>query len=269
MTNRSRWLLIASAVVTLAVAAACGSNSTAADDVPPLNATTFLAFGDGLTAGVGLPDAACPSTPTTIGAPLSSPSLAFKRFRIGGTLEAREGLSYPTLLATLLKNRHPDQLIKVINAGQPDEEVTAGVARFPTALQDANHPHAVLLLEGISDINLHGAGTLDAMAGAYRAMILAARQMGAEVIVSTILPERRGACRAYDWLDGVNDIVTVNARLRAVALQEGASVIDLYSVFEPRVNTLLGPDGLYPTDPGYQVMADSFFGVIEKLFERD
>ncbi len=228
-----------------------------------------MAFGDSITAGVGLPDTRCGSGPPVLTMPMSPLQLSLERQRLTANLEARKGLSYPSLLGLLLKTRHPHQLIDVINEGNPGEEIAGAGARFSSALQSANHPHAVLLLEGINDINQHGSSMVDTIAAAYQTMIRQSRAAGAAVIVSTILPERRGACRAYDWLDGVNDVAIVNARIRSMALEEGANVIDLYSVFEPQLDTLLGVDGLHPTDAGYQVMAQGFFAVIEKLFTDD
>jgi len=256
--------------VLLAVAVSgCTGNPMGADDDPrPLNATTFLAFGDSITAGVGGIQTLCPGATSL---PASPPFTLAEKWldtqKLIANLATRDGLSYPSFLAQMLSNAHKRQLIKMVNAGVPGEEIADGVSRFPSELINA-HPHAVLLLEGVNDINQHGSSTATVIATAYQTMIRNARQLGAEVIVATILPERRGACRGYDWLDGVNDVVIVNARIREVALREGATVLDLYSQFAPRLDVLLGGDGLHPTDPGYQVMAQGFYAAVERLFTR-
>jgi hypothetical protein len=44
-------------------------------------------------------------------------------------------------------------------------------------------------------------------------------------------------------------------------------LVDLYPVFEGNLDTLLGPDGLHPTEAGYQKMAETFFATIRERLE--
>lgn len=89
----------------------------------------------------------------------------------------------------------------------------------------------------------------------------AARQSGAMVLLATILPERQGACRAYDYQDGIDDISPANMQIRTLASSEGAVLVDLHRQFVPNTSTWLGLDGLHPNETGYAAMAQAFFDV--------
>jgi hypothetical protein len=103
--------------------------------VPPrLTATSFLAFGDSMTAG-------------EVTKPLTM------------KLTVVESASYPTRLKALLTARYTAQTISMTNAGKPGERASGthgGVTRLPGLLaQDA--PAVVLLMEGVNDLCI-GAG---------------------------------------------------------------------------------------------------------------
>ena len=84
-------------------------------------------------------------------------------------------------------------------------------------------------------------------------------------LVATFLPQRPRGPRAL----AVNKIVAANDQVRAMVSAEGAVLVDLFRAFEGNVDTLIGPDGLHPTEEGYQKIADTFFEVIrERLEER-
>ena len=56
---------------------------------------------------------------------------------------------------------------------------------------------------------------------------------------------------------------TTQIRLGAPA--EGAIFVDVYAAMLPDVNTLIGVDGLHPTEAGYQRIAETFFAAIRDL----
>ena len=87
------------------------------------------------------------------------------------------------------------------------------------------------------------------------------------MFVGTLLPQRQGACRGYDFCDGVNDTVTTNAKIRTMVMAEGAYLVDLYPAFEGQTTALLGLDGLHPNEAGYQKMAEMFFEAIRQRLE--
>ncbi len=98
-------------------------------------------------------------------------------------------------------------------------------------------------------------------------MIRQAQNRGIRVFLGTVLPQRANACRAYDFCDGVNDTVATNAKLRAMANAEGATVVDLYGAFDGQTSTLLALDGLHPNEAGYTKMAEAFFSAIRQQLE--
>jgi lysophospholipase L1-like esterase len=65
----------------------------------------------------------------------------------------------------------------------------------------------------------------------------------------------------------VDNIVTANAAIRALAASENAILVDLYPAFQGQVETLLTFDGLHPNETGYARMADVFFEVIRARLE--
>jgi hypothetical protein len=62
-------------------------------------------------------------------------------------------------------------------------------------------------------------------------------------------------------------IAPANERIRQMALPEGASLVDLYPAFAGMTETLLGPDGLHPSETGYDMIAQTFFNAIRERLE--
>ncbi len=246
--------------------ASCSFQVTVAGP-PRTSATKFLAFGDSITSGVIATD--CQTFPT-LSIPFTPAMRALERQRLLADLESSPGVSYPSVLASLLSSRYTAQQMVVTNAGEPSEEVSehATTDRF-AALMTSAQPQVVLLLEGINDINARGSTAIPDIVNGLQTMIRTARQRNAAVLLATLLPERFGnpLCRAFDWADGINDIAPANVQIKAMAAREGATVVDLYPLFEPRVSTLLGIDGLHPNAAGYQLMAQTFFSTVQQLFE--
>jgi lysophospholipase L1-like esterase len=79
-----------------------------------------------------------------------------------------------------------------------------------------------------------------------------------------LLPQRVNACRAY----APSLIAPTNDLIRSLALTEGATLVDLYQAFTGMENTLLGIDGLHPTEAGYDKMAQTFFDAIRPKLEE-
>ncbi len=133
--------------------------------VPPmLGVTRFLAFGDSFTFGQ-----------------VSSPTA---RFQLLAT-----PASYPTQLEMLLSQRYPTQTFTIINSGVSGEQAQDGKLRFRGAL-DGSGAQAVLLLEGVNDLNRLGEAGLSIAAGSVEDMVQDARARGAEVFLGTLPPQR-------------------------------------------------------------------------------
>jgi hypothetical protein len=115
-------------------------------------------------------------------------------------------------------------------------------------------------LPGVNDVSLYGARSIPRVAGYVQAMAREARQRGADVIICTEPPQRAGGFRAAD--PGV--ISAYNQALRDLAAAEGAQLVD----FEATVDlSLIGADGLHPTEAGYGRMAEVLFDAIRQRYE--
>lgn len=250
-------------------AASC-SFSVTVTAPPRLNATRFLAFGDSITAGV-IPTS-CP-----LGAPprLTGWAAIADAVALRADINASPGLSYPDVLSTLLRERYTGQQFTVFNEGLPGETaaddvtgeaVRGGESRIVGAVA-ATAPEVVLLQEGVNDINALQTAALPRLIVALQRMIQTARGRGATVLLATLLPERAGGCRAFDFADDRDDISAANAQIRRLAEREGAILVDLHPVFAPGLSTLLSFDGLHPNQAGYRTMAETFFDVIRQRLE--
>ena len=218
---------------------------------PMLSSTRFMAFGDSITYGVLAP---CPSVTSA----LFDPQREFALLMASVNIPA----SYPTKLTSLLASRYVTQSPVVLNEGLPGEAIQQGVTRLPGVLtQDT--PEVLLLQEGVNNINSRNPAVIPVVVDGLRTMIRDARGRGIRVMLGTLLPERPGSCRA----GGASLIAPANDQIRALAATEGADLVDLYQDFINMTDTLLGEDGLHPTEAGYQQMAQTFFGVIQQRVE--
>ncbi len=220
-----------------------------------ISKTKFLAFGDSITAGTV--HEACLFAPSGALAP-------FNPFQLGPYETA--ATPYPLGLQQLLQDRYPGEKPTVVNAGVAGETIGTGDGRLSGVLA-SQQPQVLLLLEGINDINAKQGAALFDIEGGLRSMIKHGKERGAEVFVSTLLPQRQGGCRAYDFYDGVDDISKANGVIITVAAQQGATLVDMHQVFAGQESTLIGVDGLHPNQAGYQKMAEVFLDAIKAKFE--
>jgi lysophospholipase L1-like esterase len=229
---------------------------------PQLSATRFMAFGDSITAGVLGTE--CPpgggvncSITTALDRRLLWPELFFH----GEATPA----AYPRALQGLLAARYTAQTITIGNEGLGGEFLADGRIRL-NGLLSQQPPQILLLLEGANDMN-QARPRIDTLADDLRTMVRDARNRGITVFLATLVPQRQNACRGYDFCDGANDTVSLNARIRLLAATEGAVLVDLYPAFDGQTGTLLGLDGLHPNEAGYRKMAEVFFEAIQDRVE--
>jgi lysophospholipase L1-like esterase len=209
----------------------------------PLNAvgaTRFVAFGDSITYG---------------------------------TLSSFDGValfdipthSYPVRLDLGLNHYHQPQQFTVINRGVPAEAVAeGGVQRIQSVLTN-DRPQALLLLEGINDLN--GGRSIGATVAALDTVLDYARVYNTTVLIATMFqtyvseaPDGRIRTNAAD------QVPAFNAAIRQMAAgRQNVFLVDLEPVFHGRRH-LVGGDGLHPSEAGYEVMASTFLAVIETAF---
>lgn len=247
--------LVLIALVMAAASSACGGSPTQpppiVDPPPPppqqppqpppaappptLEVTKILAFGDSMTEGT------------------TSAPLAGWRF----VLDPGRPASYPFKLQTLITARYTSQTIAVYNAGKAGERASEAGDRFDRALREAN-PDVVLLLEGANDLN-NGAG-ISATTNAMEDMVrLAREQRGKPVFLATLPPQRSGGKGRAELVAAYND------SLKGMAARKGAIVVDIGAQFPL---SLIGTDGLHPTEDGYQRFAEIWLDALKARYEK-
>ena len=223
----------------------CSFNVTVSK-LAQLSKTRYLAFGDSITAGeVTFP----------VGSLSHGMALISKQVIVPGA-------AYPAALERTLQGRYPSQAITVVNAGLGGEKTVNARGRFFQALNTVS-PEVVLLWHGHNDIPGGLDGAASGAASEMRIMAAEARNRGMRVFIATMLPPRLGGNRTI----GQIFIDDYNNRMRSLAAQEGAVLVDVYAALLPEVTRYIGVDGLHPTEFGYAKIADVFFQAIQANFE--
>ena len=206
---------------------------------PRLSRTRIMAFGDSLTAGATVMS----DNPYDV-----------------ATLPQN---AYPTVLSQLLSERYTDQSISVFNRGLGGEQAWRALSRFiATFVADA--PDVVVLHEGYNDYLRAETGAIGIanIELGIRELAGEARRRGARVFICTLAPGRpgRGQIQTSALLD-------INDRLRTIARNEGAVLVDLYGALLPEVNANVSIDGLHLTPLGYRRVAETVFAAIRAELE--
>lgn len=227
--------------------ATCAFNVTVAP-VPMLSVTSFMAFGDSLTEGEVQPQQHAHRV------------MAY---------DPADG--YPAQLLGMLQARYKAQTITLSNEGLGGQDTWGDYDRLLAAL-DAEHPQALLLLEGINDLD--GNADYDEIPhiiDGLRADVRESKARGVQfVLVSTLTPQREPTPGSPDRRNFVQDpqlIQDTNDEIRDMAAQEGAILVDGYSAIAVDPATLVGADGLHLTVAGYQALANAFLVAIEQHME--
>jgi lysophospholipase L1-like esterase len=118
-----------------------------------------------------------------------------------------------------------------------------------------------LLLEGVNDLNTFGGDGIGPAGGALETMTKFARARGISVFVATLPPQRPGGPKAVSE----HLIDRFNNEIKRMAPEEGAFVVDLNAGFDL---SLIGADGLHPTEAGYSRFAEIMFDAVRSRFER-
>jgi lysophospholipase L1-like esterase len=224
----------------------CGFNVTVSL-IPRLTRTRFLAFGDSFTAGeVTIPAAGA----TREGFPNFS-------------LVVVAGVSYPTLLASMLRTRYTDQAwaVDVVNEGKPGEWAEDGAKRLTVAVRKYD-PEVLLLLEGINDLSALGQPGVNRALLAIDTMAKEGRSRNARVFLATLPPNKPGPSAVATQI-----LTAFNTGLRSIAAGEGAVLVDLNAALSGDVARYIGVDGMHPTEAGYRRIAEMFADAIRATLE--
>jgi lysophospholipase L1-like esterase len=206
---------------------------------PRLRHTTFLAFGDSLTAGTW-------SDPVTLRLVIASHA-------------------YPALLQNRLASRYNVQTPVVWNEGRGAEFTTEGLVRLRPLLMQYR-PEVLLLMEGTNDLLDRpeiGRGADTAIAN-LRQMIAMAKSLNVQVALATVPPQRPNGVRNRGLVAAL--IPSFNDRIRALAAAEGVVLVDVYAGMKDNLS-LIGVDDLHPTLLGFNVMADIYYEAVTRAFE--
>jgi lysophospholipase L1-like esterase len=225
------------------------SFSVIVNRIPTIVRTSFLAFGDSVTAGEI-------TVPTTT----ALDEQGFPSFKLVIVPSA----SYPAQLQTLLRGRYLAQApqIVVVNSGTPGEFAADSIRRFSTVYTQTR-PEVVLLLDGYNDLNATGTSAIASASAAVETMARQARFGGSRVFIANLTPPRAGGRNTIP----VATITAYNERMRLIAISEGATFVDLYSALLGNVTLYVGVDGLHLTEAGYQRVAETFFNAIQLTLE--
>ena len=86
----------------------------------------------------------------------------------------------------------------------------------------------------------------------------------AQTLLGTLLPQNSSGCRGRV----ADSIAPANDQIKAMAVGEGAVVVDLFQAFGGAPGPYIGmEDGLHPTPLGYEKMAQTFLESIRTSFE--
>lgn len=204
---------------------------------PTLGITRILAFGDSMTEGT--------TSPT------------FTPF----TLTAGRPESYPFKLRALLNSRYTAQSIDVYNAGSAGEDAGGSIARDRlTGAMSESKPQLLLLMEGANDLNKVPLDSTNVtlIVGAMEDMVRNATGRGVTVMLATIPPQRVGGKGSPRLVEKYNN------ELKVMAGKKGAILVDVNAMLPL---SMIGQDGLHPTEAGYQKLAEIWQDAIKVRYE--
>jgi lysophospholipase L1-like esterase len=230
------------------------SFSVTVREPPRLTTTSFLAFGDSITAGEDGQNSTASSI-ATMSAPLH-PSVLFPQPQ-----------RYPQKLQQLLADRYRTQFPTVANQGQAGEfaEDRSAQSRFSSLVASRQYSVA-LIMEGTNDLYDRDSRAVPRAIDGLRQMIHDAKSRDIRPYLATIPPMNPAACSpvcrglAWSLVAGFNDSV------RALAMTEDVPLVEVYQGFGGDF-ALIGPDGLHPSADGYAKIADLFFAAIKQTLE--
>ena len=236
-------LLVGCAVLAVACGGGSPTRPTEAARAARLSRTRFLAFGDSITSG-------------EVTAPIGEGD------GLISTHVVVPAASYPTQLHLLLDTHYASQAsaITVINAGLGGENTFRAVARFDDELA-TNAPDAAIIMHGINNLAVDRGDVLTIL---IRSMVQSAKSRGVAVFVGSMLPTLPDRVKSQSQ----TLVEDYNARLKQMSMEEGVVFVDLYNALRPEAESVIGIDGLHPTEAGYRRIAEVFFNAIASTLEE-
>jgi lysophospholipase L1-like esterase len=218
--------------------ASCTFGVTVANIPLRLQKTRFMAFGDSLTEG------------------------KLRPFGAGVLFDAGPH-SYPSTLRRLLTERYAGQDLTVDNEGVGGERADASFERFLGEIA-TKRPEVVLLMHGVNDLIADGGEDIKILrtADAIDELTEIALDRGISTFVATLPPLGPGGKASCQEC-----VAPLNERIRSSAAARGAVLVDVYEAWGGKPDPLMGPDGIHPTEAGYEAIAKAFFEAIQRTLE--
>jgi len=171
---------------------------------------------------------------------------------------------YIPRLEAVLNDNYGDST--VINEGWPGEITINGLGRIDDVLSDHSARY-LLLMEGTNDV-IFNRISMDTTAFNLEQIVLTCKDSGVFPLLSTIIPRKD-----YRWYyDFYKDrIFYLNERIRELAVDLEVPLIDQFDVFynypedDGGWTSLLCMDNVHPSEKGYEIMAETWFGEIKTL----
>jgi lysophospholipase L1-like esterase len=215
--------------------------------------------------------AACTFAVTVEAAPI--PQLAYTKFlgfgdsQTEGKVSAVPSVVFPTAytlkLQSMLQARYTDQTIVVANDGLGGQRVAdeETLERFDDALKH-EAPQVVMIMDGANDLyGLQNDGIGPAI-DAIATLGARASARGVQVLLGTLPPMDPAKLKGA----GAAAVTPFNAQLAGLAAARNWTLVDVNAAFKGDLS-LIGADGLHPTDAGYQVVAQAFYDAIVARYE--
>jgi len=236
-----------------AVPAGAQTVSLRPDTLPP-----FYRAGAAVPIQVPLGEGSQVLLPVTL--PIGQDSLPNVYMAFGDSLTKGEGFGggYPARLEGLLRAHFADALVP--NRGADATNSYEARERLRRNLA-GNRPAMTLILYGTNDWHIPGCQNDPSSCPTpenLRLVVQEVKAFGSLPFLATIPPVNPTINPGRnDW------VAAVNTRIRPVAQEEGAFLVDLFETFRRRSDLAsLFSDDVHLNDAGYQVMAEAFFEAI-------
>jgi lysophospholipase L1-like esterase len=222
------------------LAVACGGSPARPDRCVPLRARrALLAFGDSITSGEVRPDRRGDGL---ISRHVVVPAASIRR----------------SCTCCSMSITSAGAAISVINAVQRREHLRA-VSRFDDGRRE--RPDAAIIMHGINNLAVDRG---DVPTILIRRMVQSAKSRGVAVFVGSMLPTLPDREKSQSQ----TLVEDYNARLKQMSMEEGVVFVDLYDALRPEAASVIGIDGLHPTEAGYRRIAEVFFTAIASTLEE-
>jgi lysophospholipase L1-like esterase len=172
--------------------------------------------------------------------------------------------SYTLKLQPMLQARYTTQTIVVGDEGQGGQPAAdpGTLTRFDAALV-ANAPDVVMIMDGANDLNGQVSAGIAPAIAAIGTLGAHATGKGVVVFIATLPPMNPAGKNG----GGAPALPAYNAQLVSLAASHNWTLVDVNAAFHGDLS-LIGSDGLHPTDAGYQVIAQAFYDKIVALYDR-